>query len=78
MNEEVEDVIDCFGDICPVPLLKAKSHLKEIKEGEHFVLVTDHSCVVQSIIDQYGDSKSEVIIDEVMSGVWEIEFIKHE
>ncbi len=70
------EVIDCFGDICPIPLLKAKDELKKLKPGERFTLVTDHSCVVQSIEDQFKKSKDSINCVEVMNGVWEIEFVK--
>jgi len=70
------ETLDCFGDICPLPLLKAKEKLKTMNSGESFLLVTDHSCVVESIKDQFNSLKDEIIIEEVMSGVWEIEFIK--
>lgn len=71
------DIIDCFGDICPLPLLKAKEKLKGLKPGESFTLVTDHSCVVQSMEDQFKNSKDTINYVEVMNGVWEIEFIKN-
>ena len=37
-------VIDCFGDICPVPVIKIEKELKTIQPGDEFMLVTDHSC----------------------------------
>ena len=45
----MEDYIDCFGDICPVPILKIEKKLREIKTGEEFYLVTDHSCTIESV-----------------------------
>jgi len=69
--------IDCFGDICPVPMLKAKKKLDQIIKGESFKLVTDHSCVLQSMKDKYEDSKNVAIqIEEVLNGVWEIVITK--
>ena len=46
--------IDCFGDMCPLPVLKAEKALKNITKGESFVLITDHSCVVQSVQEKYA------------------------
>ena len=41
--------IDCLGDMCPIPIMKLKQ-CREIKEhGGQIKLVTDHSCVVESI-----------------------------
>jgi len=65
-------VLDCFGDICPIPVLKVKKELKKLESGEQFMLVTDHSCVVKSISEKYDN----IMIEEPMNGVWEIIFTK--
>lgn len=68
--------IDCFGDICPVPLIKIQHKLDELSIGETFMIVVDHSCVVESINEYYADTKHEIIAEEVMNGVWEITITK--
>lgn len=68
--------IDCFGDYCPIPLLKAKNELQHIQSGESFMLVTDHSCVVESLKDYFGKSDCTYFCDEVINGVWEITVTK--
>ena len=68
----MEDYIDCFGDICPVPILKIEKKLSEIKSGEEFLLVTDHSCTIESVKQLYSKRKVEFRIEEVMNGVWEV------
>ena len=45
--------IDCFGDRCHIPVLKVEKALDKIAKGESFMIITDHSCVVQSIEDKY-------------------------
>jgi len=72
----VLDKLNCFGDFCPVPLLKAKKTVKELVAGEEFMLVTDHSCVVESIEDYFRSNKYELFIEEVLNGVWEITITK--
>lgn len=69
--------IDCFGDICPIPLIKLKNKLKEIELGDSIMIVVDHSCVVESITDYYDHSNHTIEIDEVVNGVWEITITKH-
>lgn len=64
--------IDCFGDICPVPLIKIQQTLSKIKHGDSFMIVVDHSCVMESINEYYADTKHTIDSDEVMNGVWEI------
>ncbi len=68
--------IDCFGDVCPIPLIKIQQKLEELQTGDSFMLVVDHSCVVESIDDYYKNTKHQIEIDEVMNGVWEITITK--
>ena len=68
--------LKCFGDICPVPLLKINKTLKKMKKNETLLAIIDHSCVVESVRDYFKDSSNQVFIEEVMNGVWEIEITK--
>lgn len=70
------DKINCFGEICPIPLLKLKKQLKTLTLGDSVMLVVDHSCVVETIHDYYKKSKYQLSIDEVINGVWEITVTK--
>lgn len=65
-------ILNCFGDMCPLPVLKVAEELKKTEVNGQFMLVTDHSCVVSSIKDKYKN----ITINEPMSGVWEITFTK--
>lgn len=64
--------IDCLGDMCPVPLLKAEQAMKTAQSGDTVKLVTDHSCVYQNILNHFTKKKYHIENDEVMNGVWEI------
>lgn len=68
--------IDCLGEYCPIPILRIKEHLKKSSKGEPFMVVTDHSCVLQSIEDYCKKIKLDIDIDEVINGVWEITITK--
>ncbi len=68
------ETIDCFGDICPVPIIKIERKLQSINKGDEFMIVTDHSCTLESIKDKYADKVT--MIEEVMNGVWEVYFQK--
>lgn len=68
--------IDCFGDFCPVPLLKARKEVETLGHGESFMLVTDHSCVVESIDDHFNSNLYSLDIYEAINGVWEITITK--
>jgi TusA-related sulfurtransferase len=64
--------IDCLGEYCPIPILRIKEQLKSIPKGEAFMVITDHSCVFQSIQDYCKKTKLKISVDEVINGVWEI------
>ncbi len=64
--------LNCFGDFCPVPLIKAEKAFKELAIGDSFTLATDHSCVVESIHEHFETRHHAIEIVEVLNGVWEI------
>jgi TusA-related sulfurtransferase len=66
--------IDCFGDICPVPIMKIEKQLKTLPDGEVLEVVTDHNCTVESVANKF--KKYNVESEEVMNGVWEIRITK--
>lgn len=69
--------LDCLGDMCPVPLIKIQNELKLLKSQECVKIVTDHSCVVSSILTQYRDNKVTLQTEEVINGIWEITITKN-
>lgn len=75
MSKEMK-VIDSFGEICPIPVLRIQKEISQMSSGDSFMIVVDHSCVVESIKDMYKGKKIKMVIDEVMNGVWEITFTK--
>lgn len=64
--------IDCLGEFCPIPILRIKDALKSTTKGESFMVVIDHSCVLQSIQDHYKNTNIKIESEEVINGVWEI------
>lgn len=64
--------IDSFGEMCPIPVLRIEEEIKTLEKGGSFMIVVDHSCVVESIKNKYKNRNINVKIDEVMNGVWEI------
>ncbi len=64
--------VDCLGDFCPIPLLKAQEASGSLGLGECFMLVTDHSCTEEALRELFENSPFHVESDEVINGVWEI------
>lgn len=68
--------LDCLGDMCPIPYLKAKKELAGIGKGDSVMLVTDHSCVARSVSEKLAKERYLIDEEEVMNGVWEITITK--
>jgi len=64
--------LECFGEFCPIPLLKIQKQLKTMTSGESLLAVTDHSCVLESIEDFLRKGEATYDVEEIMNGVWEI------
>ncbi|WP_456371937.1 sulfurtransferase TusA family protein [Methanocaldococcus sp.] len=41
--------LDVTGDICPIPVLKTKKALEELKEGEELEVVGDYKPALENI-----------------------------
>lgn len=64
--------MDCLGDMCPIPILKLKQ-CKTLKEkGDQLKLITDHSCVVESISGFCKKQGLQIDVVEPMNGIWEL------
>lgn len=70
MSENKE--LDCFGEICPIPILMILKELENTKSGETVKMVSDHSCVVESVKHRLKREAVTIEIEEVINGVWEI------
>ncbi len=68
--------IDCLGDMCPIPILKIQKELKKKKPGVSIKVITDHSCVAESIKTHFSRKDMHLEFDEVMNGIWEIIIVK--
>ncbi len=68
-------VIDCIGEICPVPLIKMQIQYKKISPGDSITLITDHSCAPQNFKDAFKKLPCEIKVEEE-DGIWEITITK--
>ena len=71
------ETLDFLGEMCPIPILKTKKALTDLKKGESIQIVTDHSCVLQSMKDHFPKPKYTIVATEVINGVWEIAITKN-
>jgi len=62
--------------MCPIPIIQSQKAYNESSPGESFMLVSDHSCVVESVKDHFKNKSVSLSINEVMNGIWEITFTR--
>lgn len=64
--------LDCLGDMCPLPLMKLMLCREQVDRGETVMIVTDHSCTCESLLNYCHKQKLKAIVVEPVQGVWEI------
>jgi TusA-related sulfurtransferase len=67
-----EQFLDCLGEMCPIPLVKAQKELTIMASGDVLTVGVDHTCAVKNIPDWARDQGYPVDIQEVDEGVWNI------
>ena len=67
-----EVTLDCLGEACPVPLVKAQKALEDLEVGDVLVVQIDHSCAMKNIPDWAREAGHNVEIEEVDDGEWEV------
>lgn len=63
------EIVDCLGEICPIPFLIFNKKLKESKE---FTIVVDHSCAKEKIETYCKNNNINFFTNEPFNGIWEI------
>jgi TusA-related sulfurtransferase len=67
-----EVTLDCLGEACPVPLVKAQKALEELEVGDVLVIQIDHSCAMKNVPEWAREDGHNVEIEEVDDGEWEV------
>ena len=44
-----EHTLDCMGEACPVPLLKAEKKMADLAVGDVLIVSIDHSCAMKNV-----------------------------
>ena len=70
MSKEV--VLDCMGEACPVPLIKAEKELNKLAAGDVLIVEVDHSCAMKNVPEWARKEGHNVEIEEVDEGEWEV------
>lgn len=72
----MHQIIDCLGDMCPVPVMKLQQCDEMQNSGDSVMLITDHSCVLESITGFCKRKSLLLSIVEPLNGVWELTITK--
>lgn len=67
-----EVLLDCMGEACPVPLVKAQNKIKELEIGDILVVQIDHSCAMKNVPEWARNEGYNVEVEEVDDGEWEV------
>lgn len=70
MSKEVE--LDCMGEACPVPLVKAEKALADLDVGDILIVQIDHSCAMKNVPEWAREQGHNVELEEVDDGEWEV------
>lgn len=68
--------LEIWGEMCPIPLIKAQKKFKSIEIGDMLIMETEHSCTAQGIVVWAKKNKYTVEQSEVANGIWHLELTK--
>ncbi len=64
--------LDCFGEACPIPLVKAEKELEKMNVGDILIVAIDHSCAMKNVPEWARKQGHNVELDEIDDGEWEV------
>lgn len=64
--------LDCMGEACPIPLVKAQKKMEKMASGDVLIVSIDHSCAMKNLPDWAREVGHNVDIEEIGEGEWEI------
>ena len=63
--------LDCMGEACPIPLVKAEKKIVELEIGDVLIVLIDHSCAMKNLPEWARKQGHNVEIEELDDGEWE-------
>ena len=64
--------LDCMGEACPVPLMKAEKKMNALAAGDVLVVHIDHSCAMKNVPEWARKQGYNVEVEEVDDGEWDV------
>ncbi len=67
-----EYTLDCFGEACPIPLVKAQKQMSKMAIGDVLIVKIDHSCAMKNLPEWARKDGHNVEVEEINDGEWEV------
>lgn len=67
-----EKFLDCLGEACPVPLMRAQQELASLADGDVLTMTVDYACAVQNVPEWARGQGYQVKIEEIDEETWDI------
>lgn len=68
--------LDCYGEACPIPLIKTEKKMKELSVGDTLIVMIDHSCAMKNVPEWARKNGYDVELEETGDGEWEVYIVK--
>jgi len=70
---DVNDILDCRGEVCPYPDVKSKRKVKKMGSGEVLKILIDYPLSAERIPETLKSMGNEVLsVEKVGNSEWEI------
>ncbi len=70
---DINDILDCRGEVCPYPDVKSKRKVKKMGSGEILKIIIDYPLSAERIPETLKSMGNEVLsVDKVGNSEWEI------
>ena len=67
-----EVLLDCFGEACPVPIVRSEKAIVDLAVGDLLIVQIDHSCAMKNLPEWARAQGHNVEIEEIEDGEWEV------
>jgi TusA-related sulfurtransferase len=67
-----EVVVDCYGEACPIPIVKSEKALADMAVGDLLIVQIDHSCAMKNVPEWAREQGYNVEVEEIDDGEWEV------
>jgi TusA-related sulfurtransferase len=67
-----EKFLDCLGEACPVPLMKAQNELASMAAGDVLTINVDYACAMKNVPTWAREQGYNVEVKEIDEDEWDV------